>query len=82
MDAARLLLVRAAGCQALQQSRPAFDFAEGSLVMAPNSTVSPIPPPLPRFLDQTVGGAVATATHGSSMKWGSLSSQVRPDVGG
>lgn len=32
--------------------------------------------PAPRFLDQTIGGAVATASHGSSMKWGSLSSQV------
>jgi hypothetical protein len=29
------------------------------------------------FIDQTVGGAVATATHGSSLRWGSLSSQVR-----
>lgn len=29
------------------------------------------------FLDQTIGGAVATGTHGSSMRWGSLSSQLR-----
>ena len=29
------------------------------------------------YIDQTVGGAVATGTHGSSLKWGSLSSQVR-----
>lgn len=29
------------------------------------------------FIDQTIGGAVATGTHGSSMRWGSLSSQVR-----
>jgi hypothetical protein len=29
------------------------------------------------FIDQTVGGAVATGTHGSSMRWGSLSSQVK-----
>ncbi|KAI7844538.1 hypothetical protein COHA_001896 [Chlorella ohadii] len=28
------------------------------------------------FLDQTIGGAAATASHGSSMKWGSLSSQL------
>lgn len=28
------------------------------------------------FIDQTIGGAVATATHGSSMTWGSLSSQL------
>lgn len=28
------------------------------------------------FLDQTIGGAVATATHGSSLVYGSLSSQV------
>ncbi len=28
------------------------------------------------FLDQTVAGAVSTATHGSSMRYGSLSSQV------
>lgn len=28
------------------------------------------------FLDQTIAGAVATATHGSSLRWGSLSSQV------
>lgn len=25
---------------------------------------------------QTIGGAVSTGTHGSSLKWGSLSSQV------
>lgn len=29
------------------------------------------------FIDQTIGGAIATATHGSSLRWGSLSSQVR-----
>lgn len=29
------------------------------------------------FIDQTIGGAVSTGTHGSSMRWGSLSSQVR-----
>lgn len=29
------------------------------------------------FIDQTIGGAVATGSHGSSMRWGSLSSQVR-----
>lgn len=29
------------------------------------------------FLDQTIGGAVATGTHGSSMRWASLSSQLR-----
>lgn len=29
------------------------------------------------FVDQTIGGAVATATHGSSLTWGSLSSQIR-----
>ena len=28
------------------------------------------------FIDQTIGGAVATGTHGSSMRYGSLSSQV------
>ena len=28
------------------------------------------------FIDQTVGGAVATGTHGSSMRFGSLSEQV------
>lgn len=28
------------------------------------------------FIDQTIAGAVATGTHGSSMRWGSLSSQV------
>lgn len=28
------------------------------------------------FIDQTIAGAVATATHGSSMTWGSLSSQL------
>jgi FAD/FMN-containing dehydrogenase len=28
------------------------------------------------FVDQTIGGAVATNTHGSSMQHGSLSSQV------
>ena len=30
----------------------------------------------PWFIDQTVGGAAATATHGSSLRHGSLSSQV------
>lgn len=30
----------------------------------------------PWFIDQTIGGAVATGTHGSSMSEGSLSSQV------
>jgi FAD/FMN-containing dehydrogenase len=29
------------------------------------------------FLDQSIGGAVATGTHGSSLTWGSLSSQLR-----
>lgn len=29
------------------------------------------------FIDQTVGGALATGTHGSSLRWGSISSQVR-----
>ena len=33
-------------------------------------------PAFPWFIDQTVGGAVATATHGSSLRHGSLSSQV------
>jgi FAD/FMN-containing dehydrogenase len=28
------------------------------------------------YLDQTIGGAVSTATHGSSLIYGSLSSQV------
>lgn len=28
------------------------------------------------FIDQTIAGAVATATHGSSFMYGSLSSQV------
>ena len=27
-------------------------------------------------MDQTIGGAIATGTHGSSMRWGSLSSQM------
>lgn len=29
------------------------------------------------FIDQTIGGAVATGTHGSSLQHGSLSDQVR-----
>ena len=29
------------------------------------------------YIDQTIGGAVATATHGSTFRWGSLSSQLR-----
>jgi FAD/FMN-containing dehydrogenase len=29
------------------------------------------------FIDQTIGGAVSTGTHGSSMRYGSLSSQVK-----
>lgn len=28
------------------------------------------------FIDQSIGGAIATGTHGSSMQWGSLSSQL------
>ena len=31
---------------------------------------------IPWFIDQTVGGALATCTHGSSLVFGSLSSQV------
>lgn len=31
-------------------------------------------PTYPYFIDQTIAGAVATATHGSSTKIGSLSS--------
>jgi len=30
----------------------------------------------PWYIDQTIGGAVATATHGSSLRFGSLSQQV------
>ena len=30
------------------------------------------------FIDQTIGGAVATATHGSSFVHGSLSNQASP----
>lgn len=47
------------------------------------STKSPTGYTLPAFswyIDQTVGGAVATATHGSTFKWGSLSSQVWPPL--
>ena len=33
-------------------------------------------PAFPWFIDQTVGGAAATATHGSSLRFGSMSSQV------
>ncbi|KAK9838533.1 hypothetical protein WJX81_005953 [Elliptochloris bilobata] len=33
-------------------------------------------PASPWYIDQTVGGAVATGTHGSSLRFGSLSSQV------
>ena len=29
------------------------------------------------FIDQTIAGAVSTGTHGSSLRWGSVSSQVR-----
>jgi FAD/FMN-containing dehydrogenase len=29
------------------------------------------------FIEQTIGGAVSTGTHGSSLRWGSISSQVR-----
>lgn len=31
-------------------------------------------PAFPWFVYQTIGGAVATGSHGSSLKWGSLSS--------
>ena len=33
-------------------------------------------PAFPWFIDQTVGGAIATATHGSSLRHGSLSQQT------
>lgn len=33
-------------------------------------------PAFPWYIDQTIGGAVATATHGSSLQYGSLSQQV------
>jgi FAD/FMN-containing dehydrogenase len=33
-------------------------------------------PTIPYYIDQSIGGAVATATHGSSIFWGSLSSLV------
>ena len=35
-------------------------------------------PAFPWYIDQTVGGAVSTGTHGSSLQFGSLSSQARP----
>ena len=34
-------------------------------------------PAFPWYIDQTIGGAIATGTHGSSLQWGSLSSQAR-----
>ena len=34
-------------------------------------------PAFPWFINQTVGGAIATATHGSSLRYGSMSNQVR-----
>ena len=33
-------------------------------------------PAFPWYIDQSVGGAVSTGTHGSSFRYGSLSSQV------
>ncbi|GFH17373.1 FAD-binding PCMH-type domain-containing protein, partial [Haematococcus lacustris] len=33
-------------------------------------------PAFPWYVYQTVGGAVATGTHGSSLKWGTMSNQV------
>jgi len=33
-------------------------------------------PAVPWFIDQTIGGAIATATHGSSLTYGSVSSQM------
>ena len=33
-------------------------------------------PAIPWYIDQTIGGAVATATHGSSFTYGSLSNQL------
>ena len=33
-------------------------------------------PAFPWFIDQTIGGAIATASHGSSLRAGSLSSQM------
>ena len=34
-------------------------------------------PAFPWFVYQSIGGAVATGSHGSSLKWGTLSNQVR-----
>jgi len=34
-------------------------------------------PASPWYIDQTVGGAVSSGTHGSSLRFGSLSSQAR-----
>ena len=33
-------------------------------------------PAAPWYIDQTVGGAVSSGTHGSSLRFGSLSSQA------
>lgn len=33
-------------------------------------------PAFPWYIDQSIGGAVSTGTHGSSFRYGSLSSQV------
>ncbi|PSC72038.1 cryptochrome DASH-like isoform A [Micractinium conductrix] len=41
--------------------------------LSPRGWTLPVPA---GFIDQTMGGAVATGTHGSSMQWGSLSSQL------
>ncbi len=35
-------------------------------------------PAFPWYIDQTIGGAVATGSHGSTLRFGSVSSQARP----
>ena len=34
-------------------------------------------PAFPWYIDQSIGGAVSTGSHGSSLWYGSLASQVR-----
>ena len=67
-------------CYVWHACRRATDFIWKSYLNACRSVNAPYGYVLPAFawyVDQTVGGAVSTGTHGSTMFWGSLSSQVR-----
>lgn len=68
----------AAGLQAAHAGYPPYPRgciprpAEGALAHSPPRPAPAPPATFPWFTFQTVAGAVATASHGSSLAWGSL----------